>query len=230
MNSEARSPLRFSSFQIAASVSPQADPKVSPDVREIVRKIPNDGFVCRHDVRIHARVVVERESSESLKHVPPRWFSSFRGLPVFPLIPTTGFTEREGAQVEPGEVKAGGRHLGGLFAWGAFSPGAELGCRVGKGFNGRRHGAFQRPAQHPGSAAKAALNDCPHERKAKGAHLAAFVSCIPLLAGRFDDLCLRMPPLLHPANVDVKCSVPKSHPHPLDIVQGARSHSLRDRG
>ena len=32
----------------------------------------------------------------------------------------------------------------------------------------------------PGSAAKAALNDCPHERKAKGAHLAAFVSCIPL--------------------------------------------------
>jgi hypothetical protein len=29
--------------------------------------------------------------------------------------------------------------------------------------------------------AKAALNDCPHERKAKGAHLAAFVSCNPLL-------------------------------------------------
>jgi len=37
--------------------------------------------------------------------------------------------------------------------------------------------------QHPGSAAKAALNDCPHERKAKGAHLAAFVSCIPLFDG-----------------------------------------------
>ena len=34
--------------------------------------------------------------------------------------------------------------------------------------------------QHPGSAAKAALNDCPHDRKAKGAHLAAFVSCSPL--------------------------------------------------
>ena len=41
--------------------------------------------------------------------------------------------------------------------------------------------AHQRlPVEHPGSAAKAALNDCPHERKAKGAHLAAFVSCIPL--------------------------------------------------
>jgi len=37
-----------------------------------------------------------------------------------------------------------------------------------------------KPVQHPGSAAKAALNDCPHERKGKGAHLAAFVSCIPL--------------------------------------------------
>ena len=36
------------------------------------------------------------------------------------------------------------------------------------------------PVEHPGSAAKAALNDCPHERKAEGAHLAAFVSCIPL--------------------------------------------------
>ena len=40
--------------------------------------------------------------------------------------------------------------------------------------------------QHPGSAAKAALNDCPHERKAKGAHLAALVSCSPL----FDSLSL----------------------------------------
>ena len=37
--------------------------------------------------------------------------------------------------------------------------------------------------QHPGSAAKAALNDCPHERKAKGALLAAFVGCNPLLYG-----------------------------------------------
>ena len=32
---------------------------------------------------------------------------------------------------------------------------------------------------------KAALNDCPHERKAEGAHLAAFVSCKPL----FDVSC-----------------------------------------
>ena len=40
-----------------------------------------------------------------------------------------------------------------------------------------------RSVQHPGSAAKAALNDCPHGRKAEGAHLAAFVSCIPLLDG-----------------------------------------------
>src|SRR5689334_17576128 len=36
---------------------------------------------------------------------------------------------------------------------------------------------------HSGSAAKAALNDCPHERNEKGAHLAAFVSCIPLFDG-----------------------------------------------
>ena len=39
------------------------------------------------------------------------------------------------------------------------------------------------PAQHGGSAAKAAFNDCPHEWKAKGAHLAAFVSCIRLFDG-----------------------------------------------
>jgi len=38
-------------------------------------------------------------------------------------------------------------------------------------------------AQQPGSAAKAALNDCLHERKAKEAHLAAFVSCSPLFGG-----------------------------------------------
>ncbi len=38
--------------------------------------------------------------------------------------------------------------------------------------------------EHPGSAAKAALNDCPHERKAEGAHLAAFVSCIPLFGSQ----------------------------------------------
>ena len=38
--------------------------------------------------------------------------------------------------------------------------------------------------EHSGSAAKAALNDCPHDRREKGAHLAAFVSCIPLLYGR----------------------------------------------
>ena len=44
------------------------------------------------------------------------------------------------------------------------------------------------PAQHSGSAAKAALNDCPHERKAKGAHLAAFASCIPLLCTAFNAL------------------------------------------
>jgi hypothetical protein len=39
------------------------------------------------------------------------------------------------------------------------------------------------PAEHRASAAKAALNDCPHERKGKGAHLAAFVSCKPLFDG-----------------------------------------------
>ena len=32
----------------------------------------------------------------------------------------------------------------------------------------------------PGFTYKARLNDCPHERKPKGAHLAAFVSCSPL--------------------------------------------------
>jgi hypothetical protein len=51
--------------------------------------------------------------------------------------------------------------------------------------------ALSWPAEHPGSAAKAALNDCPHERKAKGAHLAAFVSCnplFPLIRDIFDDL------------------------------------------
>ena len=37
--------------------------------------------------------------------------------------------------------------------------------------------------QHRASPAKAALNDCPHERKAKGALLAAFVGCNPLLYG-----------------------------------------------
>ena len=47
----------------------------------------------------------------------------------------------------------------------------------------RYSGNHYRPVEHPGSAAKAALNDCPHERKAKGAHLAAFVSCIPLFDG-----------------------------------------------
>jgi hypothetical protein len=37
-------------------------------------------------------------------------------------------------------------------------------------------------AEHSGSAAKAALNDCPRV-VARGAHLAAFVSCIPLFDG-----------------------------------------------
>ncbi len=37
-------------------------------------------------------------------------------------------------------------------------------------------------AEHPGSAAKAALNDCPLV-VARGAHLAAFVSCNPLFGG-----------------------------------------------
>ncbi len=46
---------------------------------------------------------------------------------------------------------------------------------------GQRIGSV--PVQHPRSAAKAALNDCPHERKAKGAHLAAFVSCSALFDG-----------------------------------------------
>ena len=39
------------------------------------------------------------------------------------------------------------------------------------------------PVEHPGSAAKAALNDWRHERKAKGALLAAFVGCNPLFCG-----------------------------------------------
>ena len=38
------------------------------------------------------------------------------------------------------------------------------------------------PVEHRGSAAKAAFNDCPRARKAKGALLAVFVSCIRLLA------------------------------------------------
>ena len=64
------------------------------------------------------------------------------------------------------------------------------------------------PVEHPGSAAKAALNDCPHKRKGKGAHLAAFVSCIPLfgspalILGRLprDDLVHRVP-VSHTARV-----------------------------
>ena len=48
------------------------------------------------------------------------------------------------------------------------------------------------PVEHPGSAAKAALNDCPHDRKAKGAHLAAFVSCIPLFDGACENVRLRL--------------------------------------
>ena len=52
----------------------------------------------------------------------------------------------------------------------------------------RRRGGLHRCVEHRGSAAKATLNDCPHERKAKGAHLVAFVSCIRLLSGRM--LCL----------------------------------------
>ncbi len=58
---------------------------------------------------------------------------------------------------------------------------------------GARHCLASTYAQHPGSAAKAALNDCPHERKAKGAHLAAFVSCIPLFDSTVFILTPRRP-------------------------------------
>ena len=51
------------------------------------------------------------------------------------------------------------------------------------------------PAQHSGSAAKAASNDCPHEGNAKGALLAAFVSCIPL----FDGMLISPSPSLRSA-------------------------------
>lgn len=46
---------------------------------------------------------------------------------------------------------------------------------------GRSHGLA------PGSAAKAALNDCPHERKAKVAHLAILVGFIALFYARCED-------------------------------------------
>ena len=47
-------------------------------------------------------------------------------------------------------------------------------------------GTHRWSAQHPGSAAKAALNDCPLIER-EGALLAAFVSCNPLLYGAFSD-------------------------------------------
>ena len=40
--------------------------------------------------------------------------------------------------------------------------------------------AIRQPAQHPASAARAALNDCP-QSVVRGAHLADLVSCKPLL-------------------------------------------------
>jgi hypothetical protein len=47
------------------------------------------------------------------------------------------------------------------------------------------------PVQHPGSAAKAALTDCP-PAEGEGAHLAALVSCIPLFDGACEDARLRL--------------------------------------
>ena len=48
-----------------------------------------------------------------------------------------------------------------------------------------------RSVQHPGSAARAALNDWPRQRKAKGPLLADLVGCNPLFCGCLLSLTLR---------------------------------------